>query len=176
MARSYAVTLLPGRSRTVTSRTSRRRAGHLVTLPTPWRNRHLQGIVAVCQRYTLVMADTTIKVDSTVRDRLAVLAAQRGSTIRALVAELAAATPTRVELDARYSAATPRCSRWALEVMWCPGWSPRPTGNPVAMSMPQRCVWPARSLSGPRWPDTSLRCSPSRSSTSVTLAPPQSAS
>lgn len=52
------------------------------------------------------MADTTIRVDSTVRDRLAVLAAQRGSTIRALVAELAGATPTREELDARYGAAT----------------------------------------------------------------------
>ncbi|HSV67216.1 MAG TPA: hypothetical protein VLJ59_15065 [Mycobacteriales bacterium] len=52
------------------------------------------------------MYDTTIKVDNTVRDRLAVLAAQRGSTIRSLVAELAAATPTREELDARHTAAT----------------------------------------------------------------------
>ncbi|MGH3829997.1 MAG: hypothetical protein ACRDRS_06015 [Pseudonocardiaceae bacterium] len=57
------------------------------------------------------MADTTIKVatikvDSAVRDRLAMLAAQRGVSIRDLVAELAAATPTREELDARRAAAT----------------------------------------------------------------------
>jgi hypothetical protein len=51
------------------------------------------------------MADTTIKVDSSVRDRLAVLAAQRGATIRDLVAELARATPTREELAAQHSAA-----------------------------------------------------------------------
>lgn len=52
------------------------------------------------------MADTTIKVDTSVRDRLAVLAAQRGATIRDLVAELAQATPTSEELTARYAAAT----------------------------------------------------------------------
>ncbi|MGH3870449.1 MAG: hypothetical protein ACRDSR_02875 [Pseudonocardiaceae bacterium] len=46
-----------------------------------------------------------IKVDTAVRDRLAVLAAQRGSTIRDLVAELATSTPTREELDARHTAA-----------------------------------------------------------------------
>jgi hypothetical protein len=51
------------------------------------------------------VADTTIKVDSAVRDRLAVLAAQRGSTIRDLVAELAEATPTQQELAARQAAA-----------------------------------------------------------------------
>jgi hypothetical protein len=51
------------------------------------------------------VADTTIKVDSAVRDRLAVLAAQRGSTIRDLVAELAEATPTVEELAARQAAA-----------------------------------------------------------------------
>ena len=52
------------------------------------------------------MPDTTIKVDSTVRDRLALLAAQRGATIRDLVSELAASTPTREELAARQVAAT----------------------------------------------------------------------
>lgn len=52
------------------------------------------------------MADTTIKVDPAVRDRLAMLAAQRGTTIRDLVGELAQATPTREELDARHAAAT----------------------------------------------------------------------
>lgn len=52
------------------------------------------------------MSDTTIKVDSAVRDRLAVLAAQRGATIRDLVTELAASTPTREELAARHLAAT----------------------------------------------------------------------
>jgi hypothetical protein len=51
------------------------------------------------------VADTTIKVDSVVRDRLAVLAAQRGSTIRELVAELAEVTPTQEELAARQAAA-----------------------------------------------------------------------
>lgn len=47
------------------------------------------------------MADTTIKVTTGVRDRLAVIAKQRGRTIGELVAELAARTPTREELDAR---------------------------------------------------------------------------
>lgn len=52
------------------------------------------------------MADTTIKVDPKVRDRLARLAAERGTSIRDLVGELARATPTREELDARHAAAT----------------------------------------------------------------------
>ncbi|MGI8697198.1 MAG: hypothetical protein ACR2JQ_11245 [Mycobacteriales bacterium] len=52
------------------------------------------------------MADTTIKVDSSVRDRLAVLAAQRGATIRDLVTELAAQTPTKEELAARHATVT----------------------------------------------------------------------
>lgn len=52
------------------------------------------------------MTDTTIKVDSSVRDRLAVLAAQRGATIRDLVTELAANTPTQEELAARHAAVT----------------------------------------------------------------------
>lgn len=52
------------------------------------------------------MPDTTIKVDRAVRDRLAVLAAQRGATIRDLVTELAASTPTQEELAARHVAAT----------------------------------------------------------------------
>jgi hypothetical protein len=51
------------------------------------------------------MADTTIKVNVSVRDRLAVLARQRGCTLGELVAELAAKTPTQDELDARYAAA-----------------------------------------------------------------------
>lgn len=51
------------------------------------------------------MADTTIKVDSAVRDRLALLAAERGVTIRDLVDELAQATPTRKDLQARHAAA-----------------------------------------------------------------------
>ena len=60
---------------------------------------------AVFRPYTAGV-DTTIKVDSSVRDRLAVLAAQRGATIRDLVSELAARTPTREELAARHAAAT----------------------------------------------------------------------
>jgi len=55
---------------------------------------------------TAAMSDTTIKVHKAVRDRLAVLAAQRGSSIRELVTELARATPTREELDERHAAAT----------------------------------------------------------------------
>ena len=51
------------------------------------------------------MADTTIKVNTAVRDRLAVLARQRGCTLGELVADLAAATPTREELDERYATA-----------------------------------------------------------------------
>lgn len=65
--------------------------------------------------YTRWMSDTTIKVDSVVRDRLAVLAAQRGATIRDLVTELAANTPTREELAARHVAATAY-----LRVQLCP--------------------------------------------------------
>lgn len=51
------------------------------------------------------MSDTTIKVDSAVRDRLALIAADRGSTIRDLVSELATTTPTAKELAARGEAA-----------------------------------------------------------------------
>lgn len=50
------------------------------------------------------MADTTIKLDSTVRDRLAVLAAERGTTMRELVEGLARATPTQEELTERHAA------------------------------------------------------------------------
>jgi hypothetical protein len=60
---------------------------------------------AVFRWYTHQVADTTIKVDSAVRDRLALLAAQRGSTIRDLVTDLAEATPTHEELTARQAAA-----------------------------------------------------------------------
>jgi hypothetical protein len=51
------------------------------------------------------MADTTIKVDSAVRDRLALLAAERGVTIRELVEELARATLTQKDLKERHAAA-----------------------------------------------------------------------
>lgn len=47
----------------------------------------------------------TTKGDSAVRDRIAMIAAQRGVSIRDLVADLAA-TPTREELDAGRAAAT----------------------------------------------------------------------
>lgn len=45
--------------------------------------------------------DTSIKVSVTARDRLGILAAEHGTTIRALVEQLAAETPTRAELRAR---------------------------------------------------------------------------
>ncbi|MEV7870978.1 hypothetical protein AB0P17_33880 [Streptomyces sp. NPDC088124] len=48
------------------------------------------------------MADTTIKVDPAVRDRLQELARDRGITMRDLLAELAGATPTKEELAQRY--------------------------------------------------------------------------
>ena len=48
--------------------------------------------------------DTTIKVDSAVRDRLATLARERGTTIRDLVTDLATQTPTQMELQARAAA------------------------------------------------------------------------
>lgn len=66
----------------------------------------LACVPRVFVRYTRPMPDTTIKVDSTVRDRLAMLAAQRGATIRDLVTELAVSTPTLEELAARHMAAT----------------------------------------------------------------------
>ncbi|MEV4975425.1 hypothetical protein [Streptomyces scopuliridis] len=48
------------------------------------------------------MADTTIKVDPVVRDRLQELARDRGMTMRDLLTELAGATPTKEELRKRY--------------------------------------------------------------------------
>ncbi|TXS50241.1 hypothetical protein EAO75_10610 [Streptomyces sp. uw30] len=56
----------------------------------------------VYRRYTLLMADTTIKVDPAVRDRLQELARERGMSMRDFVAELAGATPTKEELRKRY--------------------------------------------------------------------------
>ena len=47
------------------------------------------------------MADTTIKVSTDVRDRLALLAAERNTTLRDLVEQLAAATATQAELQQR---------------------------------------------------------------------------
>ncbi|MEN8649521.1 hypothetical protein ABCR94_02415 [Streptomyces sp. 21So2-11] len=57
------------------------------------------------------MADTTIKVDPTVRDRLMVLARERGITMRDLLAELAGATPTQEELRARYEETKAYCEK-----------------------------------------------------------------
>lgn len=51
------------------------------------------------------MADTSIKVDELVRDRLAQLAREQGTTMRELVAELTAARLTAEEVDARYERA-----------------------------------------------------------------------
>lgn len=59
----------------------------------------------VFRRYTGGVSDTTIKVTTDVRDRLAILARERGCTIGQLVGDLAGTTPTREELDARYTAA-----------------------------------------------------------------------
>jgi hypothetical protein len=43
------------------------------------------------------MAHTTIKVENTVRDRLATLAAEKGTTIAQLVSDFAVHTPTEDE-------------------------------------------------------------------------------
>lgn len=63
----------------------------------------------VYRQYTVVMADTTVKVDPAVRDRLMVLARERGMTMRDLIAELAGATPTKEELQKRYEEAKAYC-------------------------------------------------------------------
>ena len=63
----------------------------------------------VYRRYTCIMADTTVKVDPAVRDRLMVLARERGMTMRDLIAELAGATPTQEELHQRYEETKAYC-------------------------------------------------------------------
>lgn len=63
----------------------------------------------VYRRYTCIMADTTVKVDPAVRDRLMVLARERGMTMRDLIAELAGATPTQEELLKRYEETRAYC-------------------------------------------------------------------
>ena len=50
--------------------------------------------------------DTTIKVDSLVRDRLARIAAERGTSIREVVAQVADTMSTEEELATRALAAT----------------------------------------------------------------------
>jgi hypothetical protein len=65
----------------------------------------------VYRGYTASMADTTIKVDPAVRDRLMVLARERGMTMRDLLGELAGATPTKEELNARYEATKAYCEK-----------------------------------------------------------------
>ncbi|WP_405976515.1 hypothetical protein OG496_55120 [Streptomyces sp. NBC_00988] len=45
--------------------------------------------------------ETSIKVSAASRDRLAVLASERGTTLRSLVEELAQGTPTRAEYAER---------------------------------------------------------------------------
>lgn len=62
----------------------------------------LERPAEVYRRYTVPMADTTIKVDPVVRDRLQELARDRGMTMRDLLTELAGATPTKEELRKRY--------------------------------------------------------------------------
>lgn len=62
------------------------------------------------------MTDTTIKISTEVRDRLAQLAREQGTTIRDLVTELAGARLTRAELDARGAAA-----RAYIKAHLCPG-------------------------------------------------------
>ncbi|MGH3646306.1 MAG: hypothetical protein ACRDTM_03885 [Micromonosporaceae bacterium] len=51
------------------------------------------------------MAHTTIKVKTEARDRLAILAKERGCTIGEVVDQLAESTPTHDELTARRAAA-----------------------------------------------------------------------
>jgi predicted transcriptional regulator len=44
------------------------------------------------------MADTTVKIDTETRDRLAAIAAARGTSVRALVAELAVQEENQLKL------------------------------------------------------------------------------
>ncbi|MER6406222.1 antitoxin MazE7 [Streptomyces viridosporus] len=44
------------------------------------------------------MADTTVKIDTETRDRLAAIAAARGTSVRALVAELAVQEENQMKL------------------------------------------------------------------------------
>ncbi|MBC9729943.1 hypothetical protein H8R17_35950 [Streptomyces sp. TRM68367] len=69
----------------------------------------LERTETVYWRYTGVMADTTVKVDPAVRDRLMVLARERGTTMRDLIAELAGLTPTKEELRKRYEETKAYC-------------------------------------------------------------------
>jgi predicted transcriptional regulator len=52
------------------------------------------------------MADTTIRVSTEIAGRLATLARQRGCTVGELVADFAASTTTRDEIETRHAAAT----------------------------------------------------------------------
>ncbi len=70
-------------------------------LVAPRLRRGALGIVTPVFRAYGSPVDTTIKVDRQVRDRLATIARERGTTIRDLVSEMTAATPTREELTAR---------------------------------------------------------------------------
>lgn len=54
--------------------------------------------------YIPIMADTTIKLDSAVRDRFSTIARQRGMSLRELMAELAQVTPTPEEIAVRRQA------------------------------------------------------------------------
>jgi hypothetical protein len=66
--------------------------------------------------YSGLMAHTTIKVEDTVRDRLAALAAEKGTTIAQLVSDFAAHTPTdaeRAERTARTLAVLKEMSGYA---------------------------------------------------------------
>lgn len=55
------------------------------------------------------MADTTVKIDPAVRDRLLALARERGMTMRDFIAELVGATPTKEELQKRYEETKAYC-------------------------------------------------------------------
>ena len=79
---------------------------HLPTVPRPlaeggassYLNR-LPGWVYPMHSVRSGMAHTTIKVESSVRDRLAILAAEKDTTIAGLVAEFATHTLTQSERD-----------------------------------------------------------------------------
>ncbi|MFB9387998.1 hypothetical protein ACFPM3_12635 [Streptomyces coeruleoprunus] len=55
------------------------------------------------------MADTTVKIDPAVRDRLMVLAREHGMTMRDYLAELVGATPTLEERRKRYEETKAYC-------------------------------------------------------------------
>ncbi len=84
--------------------------------------------------------ETSIKVSAASRDRLAVLASERGTTLRSLVEELAQGTPTRAEYAERAELAR-------AELASALGSAPSPEAEAKARDLLERL---GASLQGPQ--------------------------